>query len=723
MPDNNTARKPTRKVFNSARHAATWLTRGIYPVPLEKGTKRPKGEKNGSAKGANGWTKLRLTEETIPDHFNNEDNIGGLWGEPSAWAVDIDLDTVEAQNVAPYFLPETLVYGRHQAPHSHYIYHCRNAQTMKFHTKEVGMIVEIRSTGSQSVLPPSVHPTGDRYRIDHDVDIADIGWGELKKVVSRVAAAAISAHYYPEAGSRHDYVHATTGCLLHAKWPEAEVRNFMEAVRSGAEDEESADRDGTINNTIKSFQNGGNVQGFPSLSQFMPALDLQNLKRYLGLDKVIPDNDVAPDSVSAEPVLGISDRLLDVGGLVGRIAKWASQRGFTKQPIFDLAVGLMATAMATKNKYRIEGLNTPLQPYMMLVAPTAGGKEAAMDSTYYLARKMGLRDSVFSKFQSYHAMLDIVAAHPHIALWIWDEAARQLKTAGKSSASQEYQVLTHLLSLYGKAGSLTPGVPARKNAIPALDYPFFCVMASAQPEQLLEAVSSSDMAEGMVNRFLLFDSGTAFARDNEERQDIFPTALETAFKEFDKVKLAEGVFKDIGYETKEAWEILSDYRTFARETGSKSERGSQTWGRANQNALILAGLVTVGLDPINPRISEKTAQWATEFATWSVERWLARIDQSSSRSFTEANSKFIERLIRTIRNHRFEALNNKPELALIDKGLTPRSLLVRKCRHLKLKDVDDVLTHLMLSDLIGSGEVNDRDCYWPKASRQPGQRP
>ena len=55
-------------------------------------------------------------------------------------------------------------------------------------------------------------------------------------------------------------------------------------------------------------------------------------------------------------------------------------------------------------------------------------------------------------------------------------------------------------------------MPARKNAIPTLDYPFFCVMASAQPEQLLDAVSHTDMATGLVNRFLLFDAGENFAQ-------------------------------------------------------------------------------------------------------------------------------------------------------------------------------------------------------------------
>ena len=64
---------------------------------------------------------------------------------------------------------------------------------------------------------------------------------------------------------------------------------------------------------------------------------------------------------------------------------------------------------------------------------------------------------------------------------------------------------------------------------------------------------------------------------------------------------------------------------------------------------------------------------------WSVDRWLARIDQSSSRSFTERNSKYIERIIRNPRAMRHEAIDSK-EKTLIDRGMCPKSFLSRKCR-------------------------------------------
>jgi len=69
----------------------------VIPVPYkEKGPK------------LKGWQNLRLTEETVADHFNRgPQNIGVLMGEPSGGLVDTDIDCPEAVRLAPYFLPPT----------------------------------------------------------------------------------------------------------------------------------------------------------------------------------------------------------------------------------------------------------------------------------------------------------------------------------------------------------------------------------------------------------------------------------------------------------------------------------------------------------------------------------------------------------------------------------------------------------------------------------------
>lgn len=711
---NRTPLRVSGKAVNSAHHAAAWIKDyGVIPVPLYPKSKKPKGEKG---KGLKGWTDLRVTVDTASQFFSPNDNIGGLWGEPSNWIVDIDLDIDEAARAARILLPETLMYGRKSSPGSHYLFRCENAVTRQYSSKEIGMIAELRSTGAQSVLPPSIHPCGERFRFEHETEIAEIGLKTLESKMKLIAAAATIAHYYPNKGARHNYVHAVCGALLWSGWETAPIKEFMKAVFLAGRDsdEEMEDRNGSVKNTIEHFKKGDRVSGWPSLSEHMPGLDMINLKKWLNLSNRVPDNsEVAPDSIEAEHIPDIKPKLLSIPGLVGDIAKWASKQSYTKQPLFDIATGLLSVALASGNRYVVAGWNTPLQPYIMMLAPTASGKEFAMELVMDIATRIGLKNNVFSGFQSFHSLLDILAKPPHTLCWHWDEAARKLRTAGRSQGGPDYQILTYLLQLYGKANKTVPGLPGRKNAIEAIDRPFFTVLAAAQPSQLLEAITASDLSLGLINRFLLLDAGHEMARTNEFRDDTFPSAISTAIEAMQKIKPKGGEFIEVGFDGQESYEIFNDFQVAARESAAKEEGKGEMWGRANQNALLYAGIVAVGINPKLPKITQEIAQWAVEFVSWSVERWIIRIEQSSSRSVTEQASKNIERLIRSAKGLKHLCKNDR-EVSMIEKGKMPRALLTRLTRHLKARDLDDVITSLIMSDLIGTSEELGVDCYWIK---------
>ena len=147
--------------------ARSYFSRGYAVIPVPAGKKIPV---------LKGWTDLRLAERDLPLHFNGTGNIGVLLGEPSGWLVDVDLDCEEAIALAPQFLPPTgAMTGRPGKPASHWWYICEGAKTRK-HQDPVSkkMIVEFRSTGAQTVIGPSIHPSGEPYDpLDGDPAVAD----------------------------------------------------------------------------------------------------------------------------------------------------------------------------------------------------------------------------------------------------------------------------------------------------------------------------------------------------------------------------------------------------------------------------------------------------------------------------------------------------------------------------------------------------------------------
>lgn len=137
--------------------ALEYLACGFKPVPLPPRSKGPR---------LRGWQDLRIEVGQVEHYFNDPDaNIGLILGEPSGWLVDVDLDCPEAVQLADQFLPPTpAVTGRPSAPRSHRWYIAEGAKTERHSDPDRGMIVELRSTGLQTVVGPSVHPDADeRY--------------------------------------------------------------------------------------------------------------------------------------------------------------------------------------------------------------------------------------------------------------------------------------------------------------------------------------------------------------------------------------------------------------------------------------------------------------------------------------------------------------------------------------------------------------------------------
>jgi hypothetical protein len=681
---------PRNGKLNSEEAALDWLDRGIQPIPIKPRGKRPKGKN---------WPRLRVTESTVADHFKPGDNIGGLWGEPSGWIVDVDLDDEDAADLAEYVLPKTFIFGRGNRPDTHFLYRSKNAETQKWKGPKKEMIVELRSSGTQTVLPPSIHPDGDDYIISEDAEnVAKLSSARLNRYLNQLAVGALFVRNFPrDGGSRHDYIHAVTGALLYSKWKPTEVRRLARAIVqvTQEDDDDSAQRIRTIENTITKFKDKDRVLGWPSLKDWISSKELLLMKRWAGEEDLtnIPPITTKKVIKAALPSTQINfdKTLLDVPGLVGEATRWVASQAYRKQPAFDLATGLMCTALASCNHYEIDGWRTPLQPYFMLTVKTAMGKGASMAALRTFAREVKLQSHVYDGFLSYHSMMDQLAEEPNIACWILDEAARFLK-ASRHGTGQDAQVITHLLKLYGQANSYMGAMPGRGHPIPALENPFLLLFSASQPELLIDAMSGSDIAAGFPNRVLLF-SGSEQTERNRNNQKIFPSKLK---------KLG---MRLVNHEPKGSHPTpvrLADVKTvqiFENFDDHAIGTGDDMWGRANQNALIAAGLVAVGVSASSPKITAEIASWATKLVTWSIRSWKQVEESLSSSNFYEAKSKQVEQIISNPLKFVLSGVRAQ-QIAFLKRGFVPRSIITRHSRGITPFELDQILEQLIEAELI-----------------------
>jgi hypothetical protein len=149
--------------------ALALLARGLSPIPVPFRSKKPV---------LPGWPDLRITAETADRYFGiAPSNIGVLWGQPSGWAIDIDIDHPDALALADEILPPTgMVYGRDGSPRSHRIYRLsRPAKNQVWEIPGLGTVIELRGDRLQSIAPGSVHEdTGELVRWDSEGDPATV---------------------------------------------------------------------------------------------------------------------------------------------------------------------------------------------------------------------------------------------------------------------------------------------------------------------------------------------------------------------------------------------------------------------------------------------------------------------------------------------------------------------------------------------------------------------
>ncbi len=244
------------------------------------------------------WNEKILTKEEINKHFFNgrNHNIGIILGKPSGDLEDTDLDCDEARKVAHKFLPlNTCRFGRASAPDSHFLY-ISEIETQKFSKvlseeekkkKEKSIIIEIRSTGGQTVFPGSIHESGEEIfwtpgYSPEEIKPQRIDPQYLSKQVGKIASVALLSKYWYE-GVRQELSLCLASILLRAGWDREDVEIFFEAICIASHDDDYDQRLTAIDSTIKQLKEGDKITGLPRLQEITDRSCVDLLKKWLKL--------------------------------------------------------------------------------------------------------------------------------------------------------------------------------------------------------------------------------------------------------------------------------------------------------------------------------------------------------------------------------------------------------------------------------------------------------
>jgi hypothetical protein len=246
-----------------------------------------------------GWPSFRTSEQELSKYFSDDGNIGIILGDAGSRVVDIDLDASEALIVADFFLPRTaLVFGRATKPRAHRLYVSdQPSAPRKFAAPDGTTLVELRSTGQQTIVPPSLHPSGERIEFapGGDGEPAHVDSQHLLQRVGLVAAASLLARHWPVEGRRHDAALACAGMVARANWTSDLAETFLRAIAAAANDSELRDRLKAIDSTLQRVIEGAPATGAPALAQIVGSEVVRCVREWLLLDS---SQEVSESSVS-----------------------------------------------------------------------------------------------------------------------------------------------------------------------------------------------------------------------------------------------------------------------------------------------------------------------------------------------------------------------------------------------------------------------------------------
>jgi hypothetical protein len=257
------------EAMDTAKYAEGYISRGMAVIPVPPKKKSPVRP---------GWQNLHISAGDAPSYFSGgPQNIGVLLGEPSGGLVDVDLDTPEATEIAGHFLPRTIRSGHASAPYSHWWFHAPGVATTRWRDTDGEMILEMRSTGTQTIVPPSLHPNGEPYKwyTVGKQGFADILAEDLAEACKKLATATLIARHLPTSG-RHHFALALVGYLLRpGRLDEESVREIVLAAWHAAKadsGEAVRDLERIIQGTPRNLKAGREVMGGPAIDEVAPGM-------------------------------------------------------------------------------------------------------------------------------------------------------------------------------------------------------------------------------------------------------------------------------------------------------------------------------------------------------------------------------------------------------------------------------------------------------------------
>jgi Protein of unknown function (DUF3987) len=581
------------------------------------------------------------------------------------------------------------------------------------------MLVELRSTGCQTVFPTSVHPTGEQITWDATGEPAVVTADELLRCVDALAdeicrRLGITAQQSKPVVGRVDTAGWAVDAVERARRYVAKMEPAIagqgghnqtfnvacEIYRFGVNDSDAAAvlaeyngrcvppwSDGELSHKLTDGRAAVLASGEFGIrlrvATSAPAIVPMPSTDAAELDNLPEDLESLPDDPGPLP-----DDLTAVPGFIGDVMAYNLAGAHKAQPTLALAGALSLLATLTGRRISdAQGTRTNL--YAIGVAGTSTGKQRAREVNKEILFAAGLERMIGAEsIGSAQGLVNEVVCNPAI-LFQLDEMGRYLRTMGDAKEPHLYNIISVLMRMFTDSASLfRSDAVVDPKRIKTIHNPHACIYGTTTSEALYNALTIESLQDGFLSRVLIFEGDADVAKRRINKPTLPQSLIDQAkwWNDFQPGGNLSGVHPQplVVESSPAAARIMVGFDEAAElEQRQLGEPLGALWPRAVEKAGKLALLYACSENPQSPVVTDAAATWAVELVSHLTARLVFLASRWVSENRIERALKRVARIIE----------DAGPD------GIT-KTALISKTKWVNTRDREEILR-----TLVESGEV------------------
>jgi hypothetical protein len=559
-------------------YALKYLAAGYSVIPLMP---KQKGPKLG---GWSNYCEALMDPNTAREFCGKNNNIGLCLGPASdLCAVDIDTDDPELIRKIERLLPQSPL--RKKGAKGYTVFFKYNGMASKSVKDDKGNGLDFLSNGRQTVLPPSIHPSGIEYQWLTGTTLLDVAKKDVPELpISAVeqilALFKVMPKEKPQAPLPHhtdaEYseAQAALACLDADESYDQWVRVGL-SLQAGFGDEKgfelfnewsakgSQNKYDGIEKCYKKYKSlqypeeitSGTLfylarqHGYEGSGDWGFGVTEKDEKKF---DAVVDDwFGTGQDAISREEAVDI---ILHPVGFIKPVYEWIRKTSMYRQDLFAVAAATSFVSLVYAKRFRTF-TNARTNNYLIAVGPAGCGKGRICDQAQWLVAHApdNIRSKLIGKLRSDAGLIDALLARDGVIYAYIDEIGHYLRNIKSDGASQYTRAigaeLTELFSHADGTYSTAAYSASAKRDIVNIEFPCAVVFGQSVPNRLFESLSRSDFEDGFLPRFTLVEVKPLdrIAVDNPDYvipSDYYPEEIYDFIKKLDSWTTQAQLTKD-----------------------------------------------------------------------------------------------------------------------------------------------------------------------------------